>query len=95
MFTAAQPERFLVRVTPRQGQYARVKEGLKAAVSSLKDIEVEVIDDVASRVQNRKEPVILMKTTLREILGNAKGEKAIRARLTSFYGTILMALQGA
>jgi uncharacterized protein YlzI (FlbEa/FlbD family) len=93
MFTASQPERFLVRVTPKDGQYIQVKDKLKATVSLLKDVDVEIHNDAANRVQNKKKPVILLTTTLREILGKAKGEKAIRSRLSSFYGTILMALQ--
>jgi hypothetical protein len=92
MFTASQPERFLVRVTPKAGQYDLVKQRLMDAVSKLNDMVIEIHDDAASRVKKKKEPVILLTTTLREILGGAKGEKAIRSRLTAFYGTILKAL---
>ena len=96
MISAGNSTRFLVRVTPKEGQFESVRARLTTVRQEIADrlgIPTELDEATALRAGKRQVHVLLLTTTLREILGKAKTLPEVEDRLTAFYGEVLTALQ--
>jgi len=85
-------ERFLFRVTPREGTMSQLTGALHTALSTL-GVRAEVSEREVRRKEGKKS-VIDVTTSLREILGDIPLDpEAIEGRLLGFTEPLLLALQ--